>query len=287
MCLPVAVRVIERAAHEVVDVGIHADARLPREAQAEQAGAVVAVRAVGAAHVGEPAHTELLFELHVHGQGLCAHLFLGVAQRPVAVVHPFVDLDLVHRVGRQIFERHLGAAREEVLAVHEQALHPAAVHRDDPVFFQLHAGQHGDELVKHRALGQLERVGVVNERVPPHHHHQLRGLHGRLAELDAALGKPYHRDVVHVCRRQPVRVEAERFGHVLVEISFPGELHDERPRGVGLDQIRTIKMPPITFLKVCRNNRTICPHQCNPDGIDHFGSVSIYCVSPNRELLGM
>lgn len=79
----------------------------------------------------------------------CVPLFLGVSQCPVAVVHPFVDLDLVHRVGGQVFERHLGAAREEVLAVHEQAVHPAAVHRDDPVFFQFHAGQHRDEFVEH------------------------------------------------------------------------------------------------------------------------------------------
>lgn len=111
-------------------------------------------------------------------------LFLGVAQCPVAVVHPFVDLDFVHRVSGQILDRHLGAAREEVLAVHEQAFHLAAVHHDDPVFLQLHAGQHGDELVEHRPFGQLERVGVVDERVPFHHHHQFCSLHSRLAELD-------------------------------------------------------------------------------------------------------
>ena len=189
-------------------------------------------------------------------------LFLGVAQCPVAVVHPFIDLDFVHRVSGQILDRHLGAAREEVLAVHEQAVHPAAVHRDDPVFFQFHAGQHGDELVEHRPFGQLEGVGVVDERVPFHHHHQLRGLHGRFAELDFFPWAFLHKYVSDIYVFHPIRTKSEVLFYIRINKSFRRKFKNVCSRFV--DSCENPHRPGRCYICTPVYRRTVYGHCGNP-----------------------
>ena len=60
-----------------------------------------------------------------------------------------------------------------------------AIHHDVATAFQFHARQLLDKRVEHRAFGQLESVGIVNERVAVDVELHLRGLHHHFAQRHA------------------------------------------------------------------------------------------------------
>ena len=95
--------------------------------------------------------------MDVHHVALVAHV---AAHGLAALALALVDLDLAHDVGRQVLQGQLGVAVEEVLAAEQDVLDVAAVDVD-PSVAQLGAGELFDEVVEHRAVGQVEGVGVI------------------------------------------------------------------------------------------------------------------------------
>ena len=98
-----------------------------------------------------------------------------------AVIH----FDLLHRVGRQVLQGDLRIAREEILAVQQETLDKLSVDPYLPVL-QLRARQLLHQGVEHRPLGQVEGRRVVDDGVAAHHHLDVGGPHGGLAQLDVA-----------------------------------------------------------------------------------------------------
>ena len=74
---------------------------------------------------------------------------------------------------------YFGVTVEEVLSINQQAADEVPVYRDAPALFQAHTGKLSDEFVKHGAFCQLESIGIIDERITFHHHHDSRGCHSR------------------------------------------------------------------------------------------------------------
>ena len=182
--LPVAVVVVVAVAIDIVRVAEEGDARLRREAQGKGTGVVVVVGAVARRGICNPSDAVLPFQYHVNGQlPLDAVEVLGThAHHGQPLGCPFIDFHVLHHIGGQVVECHLGIALEEIFAVDQQALHLAAIDEDLPVGLQSHAWQHGDELVKHGTRLQLEGVGMIDHRVAVHHHLNLCGRDRHLAQ---------------------------------------------------------------------------------------------------------
>ena len=160
----------------------------------------------------------LFFQIHVHHIPLVAHVALHDARGDTSLV---IDLDFAHRVGRQVLQRHLRTAAEEVASVHEQALDFLAVHENLSVLRQLRPRQPAHQRVEHRALGQIEGVGVIDNRVAPHHHLDFRRLHGHFGQVVKRLHHPnrFHADKL-------LTVAAQLEVHVSVDVALHLGLHD-------------------------------------------------------------
>ena len=71
-------------------------------------------------HIAYPSDAVLLLEVYVHNQRIFLPSLL-YAERQLLVTLPLVDLDVLHGVGRQVVERNLGVAPEEIVPVEHQA----------------------------------------------------------------------------------------------------------------------------------------------------------------------
>ena len=142
---------------EVVHVGREHEALPAVDVEAEKRARVAPLGAVGQVGVERPRTLVVGFQVDVHHVALVAHV---AAHGLAALALALVDLDLAHDVGRQVLQGQLGVAVEEVLAAEQDVLDVAAVDVD-PSVAQLGAGELFDEVVEHRAVGQVEGVGVI------------------------------------------------------------------------------------------------------------------------------
>ena len=156
---------------QVVQVGVQRQLVHACPPAGHQFQPVAVVGACAGLDVAEGADGVLLLQTHVHHVALVVHVALHhLRELAFAVEH----LDLVHRVGRQVLERCLGVALEEVAAVDQQVVNLLAVHLDLAVLVQLGAWQLAYQGIEHRPLGQVEGVGIVDDGVATHHHLDFR-----------------------------------------------------------------------------------------------------------------
>ena len=92
-----------------------------------------------------------------------------------------------------------------------------AVHFDVAATFQFNAWQLLDECVKHGAFGQLESIGIVNERIAVDVELYLRGLHHHLAQHHLALLLNVER-LVHQVHGFLVSVETFHLKHLVCSL---------------------------------------------------------------------
>ena len=101
-------------------------------------------------------------QLHVHHVVLALHVVpdhLALSGRLV------IDLQFLHGEVGQIVEHHFVLTAEEVLAVQHQVVHLATVDVDVAIVLQLGPLHLTDEPVEHRALGQVEGIGIESDGV--------------------------------------------------------------------------------------------------------------------------
>ena len=94
-----------------------------------------------------------------------------------------INLQLLHHICRQILQRHLRVAVEEVFSIDVEVLQLLPVVENLPAILDFHAGEHLHELVEHAALRELEIVGIEDDGVALVDHHDFRSAHGGLAQL--------------------------------------------------------------------------------------------------------
>ena len=144
-------------------------------------------------HIAYPSDAVLLLEVYVHDQRIFLPSLL-YAERQLLVTLPLVDLDVLHGVGRQVVERNLGVAPEEIVPVEHQAAYLLPVDKYLPLLVDARAGQHLYQLVQHGAFRKVERIGIVDERIAPEVHLDLRGPHHHLVQYGFLI-LPFHVDV--------------------------------------------------------------------------------------------
>ena len=146
------------------------------------AGGGFPVGAYSPLHVGQIAFAIFALQDDVHHVVLRC---IGHAQ-PLALLRLLlVDLDVLHRVVRQVVEHHLALSTEEVVAVECQEVHLAPLHIDLAIVAQFHAWHLTDEGIEHRAFRHVEGIGIVDQRVAAIDHLHLCGLDHHLAQIAA------------------------------------------------------------------------------------------------------
>ena len=159
---PVAVAARPAVLVDVVGVAEERHARVVVVVETEQPGHVAVVGAAARLGVGHVAAVVFALQLHVHHVVLLLHVVTNQLALLGALVE---DLQLLHGVVGQVVEHDLILALEEVLAVQRQVVHLLAVDVDVAVFLQFCTRHLTDESVEHRAFGQVEGRGVVDQRV--------------------------------------------------------------------------------------------------------------------------
>ena len=182
---PSAVAVGLAAVVHIVEVAIHAQTRLWRETQGEEAPQIAFLRAVAPLRVANPADGILAFELDVHHQLAFIHL---AAQKFAGFALLIVHLHPVHHVGGQVVEQHGVVVLEEVAPVEQEALHLLAVDEYLAVGSELCPRQLADEAVEHRAFLKLEGIGIVDKGVALAVELDLGGRHLGFAQLVGLIG---------------------------------------------------------------------------------------------------
>ncbi|CDF22308.1 uncharacterized protein BN736_00235 [Prevotella sp. CAG:617] len=197
--------------------------------------------------IGYPPYAVFLFQVHVYHQRvprpleiLCRH-----AQRQHPLGRPLIHFHLVHHIGRQIFKCHGRVTLKEVLAIHQQTLYLLSVDINLTARLQLHARQHGNQLVEHGAGAQLEGVGIIHNRIALHHHLDTGGLHYGLRQ-HAVAGRRFlaHQHFAKRTTGHTVLTVLEI--HILISgfIAFFGKPNDVFSRCFQVFR----KLPPTIFL---------------------------------------
>ena len=93
-----------------------------------------------------------------------------------------IDLHVLHCVVRQVLQHHLVLALEEVGTVQRQVLYLLAIDEYLAVVLQFHTWQLLDESVEHRALRNVEGIGIIDNGIALIYHLHLRGLHHHLQQ---------------------------------------------------------------------------------------------------------
>ena len=197
-----------------------------------------------------------------------------------------VDLHLLHGVRRQVVEHLPVVALEEVRAVQCQVVHLAPVHVNLAVLLQFHPRHLPDQLVEHRPFGQVERIGIIDQRVSLVGHPDLRGLHHHLVQ------RPVRERVVRLAPHLMVR---------RVHVSVPpdaaeAEIHirGQVVRMLGLDDeplrhCRHIELVITVHLRRVRieiihvhsvHHRAVRPHQRDQHAADARISESVLHMPP-------
>lgn len=104
----------------------------------------------------------VVIQTHVHSQ---LFLALVLAQQFVHVFLAIVDLDVLHGVCPEVFEKHFIVALHEILTVEKQALHKSSVDEDLSVRVQLYARQLADESVEHASFEENKCICIVKQSV--------------------------------------------------------------------------------------------------------------------------
>ena len=122
----------------------------------------------------------LRLQVHVHHELLLFHLCV---QRTVQVGVLVIHLDVLHRVVRQVLHQHLRVAPHKRARSELQLVNLPAVDEYLTVFIDGHAGHLVDKVIEHRAVGQFERRGIIDDGVAPVVHLHLRGRHCHLLQV--------------------------------------------------------------------------------------------------------
>ena len=148
---------------QVVGGGIDCQARVVREAQGKESGQPALLRSATYFCVGKCADAVFLLEFHIHHIAVVSSHLLS---KKLTLLAPLIiDLDVLHRIGRQVVEHDGVVATEKVLAVEEQRIHILAVVIDASTLFQFDARQLLYQCIEHRALGQFKGIGIKHQRV--------------------------------------------------------------------------------------------------------------------------
>ena len=134
-----------------------------REAQGKESGQPALLRSATCFCVGKCADAVFLLEFHIHHIAVVSSHLLS---KKLTLLAPLIiDLDVLHRIGRQVVEHDGVVATEKVLAVEEQRIHILAVVIDASTLFQFDARQLLYQCIEHRALGQFKGIGIKHQRV--------------------------------------------------------------------------------------------------------------------------
>ena len=150
------------------------------EAEGKRTGKPAVVCSCRRLRVGDVAALILLLQVHVHHKRLGIHV---VAQCLALVRLLVIDLDILHRVVRQVFQQHLSVALEERARAEHQFVHLAPVDKNLAPVVHRHARHLAYQCVKHRAVGQFERRGIIDQRVAPVEHFDACGLHHHFVQF--------------------------------------------------------------------------------------------------------
>ena len=150
----------------------------------------------GTLHIGDVAALVLLFQVHVHHKLLRIHV---VAQCFAHVRLLVVDLDVLHRVVRKILHQHLLVAPHERVRTKQQFIHLASVHEYLARLVQRHTRHLAYQVVKHRALRQLECRGIIDDGVAPVEHLYTGGFHNNFVQVQFPHLAHLYRRHLHLC----------------------------------------------------------------------------------------
>ena len=146
----VGVVAIQHGHHAVVALHHHA----------EDAARIAVLRAHAQVDVHHLATVHALSQAEVEHRLLIAVIDAGDAAQVALLV---VGTDALHDVGGQVLQRSLRVA--ELLVVHLDLAHRLTVDLDVAVVVHLGTGQALHQLLHHRALGGLEGIGIIYQRV--------------------------------------------------------------------------------------------------------------------------
>ena len=136
----------------------------------------------------------LRLQVHVHHELLPLYLRI---KRTVEVGVLVIHLDVLHRVVRQVLHQHLRVAAHERARAELQLVNLPAINKNLAIFIDGHARHLVDEVVKHRAVGQFERRGIIDDGVAPIVHLHLRGRHCHLLQVHLSNLAQFQRIVEH------------------------------------------------------------------------------------------
>lgn len=90
----------------------------------------------------------------------------------IRIVDPFlhgclstIHLDILHRICTEIIKHEFSVIAEKVLAVEQQCLNHFTVDLDLTVTVEFDTGELAYQFIKHRPLGKLKGIGIINQRV--------------------------------------------------------------------------------------------------------------------------
>ena len=128
----------------------------------EQSAQIPVFGAVTGLGIDNPPHVILFFQTNVHGQDFWSG---GKSHFLVTDFLALVDLYVLDGIGADVFEHDVVVAVHKLLAVEQERLDELAVDLYLAIAAKLGAGKLGDECVEHRAFGEIEGVGVVDDCV--------------------------------------------------------------------------------------------------------------------------
>ena len=186
---------VARLVH-VVQVAQQREAVMVAEAEGKGTGKPSVLSTHGTLHIGDVAPLVLLFQVNVHHKLLRIHV---VAQCLALVRLLVIDLDVLYGVVRQILHQHLLIPPHKRARAEQQLVHLAPVHEDFARFVQRHTRHLPYQCIKHRAVGQFERRGIINDGVATIEHFYASGFHYHFVQVQFPHLAHLYRRHFHLC----------------------------------------------------------------------------------------
>ena len=183
----------------VVHIAVKRKAQTFGETQQEAACQIAVFRAARRLHIGHKAITVFAFQLDVHNVGFRVYVR---TQRTVAPALLFIHLYFLHHIIGQVLHEHFAVSLEELAGLQLKLVNFPSVHEYLALLVHRHTRQLADEVIQHTAVGQVERIGIVDERVAIHVELHLRCPDDHLVEVYLlTLGQSPHVYGAHVAVR--------------------------------------------------------------------------------------
>ena len=163
---------------DIVCIGQQREAHTVGESKQEAAGQPPLLCSSCRFHIPDISLAVLVLEVDVHH--VAARLDV-VAQRHAFVGLLLVNFQVLDGIIGQVLQEHFLVAAEEGAGAQQQFVHLASVDEDLAIGIHRHTFQLTDEVVEHRAFGEFEGRGIIDERVAAPEHLDLRGCDGQFA----------------------------------------------------------------------------------------------------------